>query len=284
MVNRADLAVRVGAVLDSRQRRGRVGALPVAVAFATAAALGLATSPLRIVAAQSAPATPEFEAVSVKLLDANMRGSHSHSQTDPKRLSLQETTHSLIIRAYGITNGQLGGEPDWFKTSLYSIDAVTAAPTAPEQMMLMLRRVLADRFNLKLRQEDRDLPVVALEVGTGGPKFKDLKPGQDPKDEPALPGAVARSFYSMQELSDALNNGGSLSQDRPVIDRTHLTGSYNMQLVTELDAQTDAFGHRTVQFPNLFRDIQSQLGLKLVADRVRMPYFVVEKASAPAPN
>jgi TonB family protein len=52
MANRADLATRVGAVLDSRQRRGRAGTLPVALAAAAAAVLVLTMSPLRVVAAQ----------------------------------------------------------------------------------------------------------------------------------------------------------------------------------------------------------------------------------------
>jgi TonB family protein len=52
MANRADLTTRVSAVLDGRQRRGRAGAIPVALACAAAVALVLTLSPLRTVAAQ----------------------------------------------------------------------------------------------------------------------------------------------------------------------------------------------------------------------------------------
>jgi uncharacterized protein (TIGR03435 family) len=62
------------------------------------------------------------------------------------------TLHRFIVQAYDITDGQLGGEPDWFKTRLYSIDAVTSSPTDDARMMLMLRALLADRFQLRLRQ------------------------------------------------------------------------------------------------------------------------------------
>jgi len=51
MANRADLASRVNAVLDGRQRRGRAGARCVTFAAVAAAVLVLAVSPLRIVAA-----------------------------------------------------------------------------------------------------------------------------------------------------------------------------------------------------------------------------------------
>jgi uncharacterized protein (TIGR03435 family) len=68
------------------------------------------------------------------------------------------------------------------------------------------------------------------------------------------------------------------------VDRTHLTGSYNIHLRTVIERQTDDFNRRTFQFPTLFHDIQSELGLKLVPARVKMPYFVVEYAAAPAQN
>ncbi|MGO9256928.1 MAG: M56 family metallopeptidase [Bryobacteraceae bacterium] len=55
MANRADLATRVGAVLDSRQRRGRAGTFAVALACAAAAVLVLTMSPLRVVAAPPNP-------------------------------------------------------------------------------------------------------------------------------------------------------------------------------------------------------------------------------------
>jgi uncharacterized protein (TIGR03435 family) len=284
MANRADLAIRVNAVLDNRQQRGRAGALSIALAC-IAAVLAATTSSIQMVAApQAATATPEFDAVSVKLLDGNMTGSHSQSQRDPKRMTLRETTHSLIIRAYDITTGQLGGEPDWFKSSLYSIEAVSAAPASQDQMMSMLRSLLADRFQLKLRQEDRELPVYVLEVAAGGPKFKALKPGQVQKDAKEAPGTLARSFTTMKELMKALNNGGRLTQDRPVVDRTNLTGDYDIRLVTEIETETDRSGNRTAQIPNLLRDIQTQLGLRIVSRRVKMPYFVVEHAAVPAPN
>lgn len=63
MANRADLAARVGAVLDRRQRRGRAGTLAVALASAAAAVLVLAISPLTVVAApQSADTGPTSSA------------------------------------------------------------------------------------------------------------------------------------------------------------------------------------------------------------------------------
>ena len=57
MASRADLAKRVGAVLDGGQRRGRAGALLVAMACAGAAAVVMAVAPLQVVAATEAAVT-----------------------------------------------------------------------------------------------------------------------------------------------------------------------------------------------------------------------------------
>jgi uncharacterized protein (TIGR03435 family) len=291
MASRADLATRVGAVLDSRQRRGRAGTIIVMIACAGAFVLVVAMSPLRLVAApQAASATttkaPEFDVVSVKLVDSNVQGEHSHSKSDPGRFTMTGTMHRFIVQAFGITDAQLGDEPDWFATRLYSIEAVTSAPASQDQMMLMLRAALADRFQLKLRQESRDVSVFALEVAAGGPKFKALKPGEVQRDENAPEGIYARSFSSVKVLISALNGtfGGIVRLDRTVVDHTRLTGNYDIHLRTEMVNQTDDFGRRTSQLPNLSRDIQAQLGLKLVPQRVSMPYLVVEHAAAPTPN
>ncbi len=292
MASRADLATRVSAVLDSRQRRGRAGKVPVAVASTAAALLVLAISPLRIVAAPQSASAPgaaaKFDAVSVKLIDPNVQGEHSHERSDPGHITMTGTMHRFIVRAYGITDGQLGGEPDWFATRQYSIEAVTSAPANPDQMTLMLRAALADRFQLKLRQEDRYMPVFALEVAAGGPKFKELKPGEVQRRQAETNDANRRTFNctSVKELINSLNNvfGGILKLERPIVDRTQLAGNYDIRFQTAVEIQTDDFDRRTQQLPDLARDMQAQLGLRLVPERVKMPYFVVEQAAAPSPN
>ena len=70
--------------------------------------------------------------------------------------------------------------------------------------------------------------------------------------------------------------------DRPVVDRTDLTGKYDIYLETQRQGQDDTGS--AVPFPNLLRDIQSELGLRLVAQRGSMPCFVVEHAEAPTLN
>jgi uncharacterized protein (TIGR03435 family) len=210
---------------------------------------------------------------------------HAHEHNDPGRLRISGNLHRFIIRAYGITDAQIGGEPEWFKSNLYEIEAVSARPTTLPQQMLMLRGALADRFQLKLRHSTRNLPVYALEVAPSGPKFRELKPGEEISDTSSTPGMYERYFVSMEQLTNSLNQvfGGPRMVDRIVVDRTNLTGKYNAHLRTARQSEKDDSG-ATTPFPDLSHDLQSQMGLKLVATKVEMPYYVVEHAVLPRPN
>ena len=64
MAKRSDLATRVGAVLDSRQQRGRAGTLPLALSCAAAVALVFTVAPFRLVAAPPPP-VPAIEPVPI---------------------------------------------------------------------------------------------------------------------------------------------------------------------------------------------------------------------------
>jgi len=229
----------------------------VAIVFAFTAALIVALSPLRMVAAPQTrdSAALEFNAVSVQLVDTATGERHSDEEGGPGRLSIGGNLHRFIIRAYGITDGQIGGEPEWFKTHLYAIDAVTSGPATESQKMLMLRNALADRFQLKLHQEERDLPVYALEAAPNGPKFRELQPGEELDRDCATrtPGIYNQCFPSMEVLINVLNRayGGPLAVDRPVVDRTNLTGKYNAHLRTARQSEKGDSG-RTTSFPDLF--------------------------------
>jgi TonB family protein len=128
MVSRSHLAARVGAVLDSRQRRGRAGTLPVAFACALAAALVLTMSPLRMVAAsQNAPASadaapvaypsaepapqnaaPRADAVSVPQPSSQASPQNPNPAAQPARVA-QFLSHSHLV-VVNITVTDLNGE------------------------------------------------------------------------------------------------------------------------------------------------------------------------------
>ena len=90
----------------------------------------------------------------------------------------------LIQQAYGVEENQVIGLPGALSSERYDVEAkVDSADVAklhdldPPQRMRMLQPVLAERFQLKVHRETRDLPVYELFVAKGGPKFHEAKPG-----------------------------------------------------------------------------------------------------------
>src|SRR5262245_56222257 len=88
----------------------------------------------------------------------------------------------LLSYAYGVPvnpSPRLSGLPDWRET--YDIEAKAPANSIPAglpesekrgRMHGMLRGLLADRFRLVMRVEQKTMPVYALIVASGGPKLR----------------------------------------------------------------------------------------------------------------
>jgi len=88
----------------------------------------------------------------------------------------------VVERAYGLKGYQVSGGPAWITSDRFDIDAKAADASAGEpQMRLMLQTLLAERFQLKIRQETKEFPAYDLVVAKGGPKIRALKPG-DPSN------------------------------------------------------------------------------------------------------
>jgi uncharacterized protein (TIGR03435 family) len=208
MANRADLAARVGAVLNPRQRRGRARAFQVALACAAAAVAVIGLSPLRVVAAprnalstgaQSQPAatpksatpeaaTPAFEAVSIKPFPEGaviiMSGCDGGPGTDhPGRINCEYTTPKmLLMMAYTAKSSEILG-PGWLDSGHFNIDAKLPQGATKEQVPAMFRNLLAERFKLALHHETRLLPAYALTVAKGGLKIKESAPAPAATDD-----------------------------------------------------------------------------------------------------
>ena len=73
--------------------------------------------------------------------------------------------------------------------------------------------------------------------------------------------------------------------NRTVIDKTSLTGVYDLKLKWTPDEDSqNADNGATDRPPDLFTALQEQLGLKLVATKGPVTTLVVEHAEQPSPN
>jgi bla regulator protein BlaR1 len=207
MANRADLAARVGAVLDGRQARGRAGAFAVRMAAGIAALLVTTLSPLRIVAISQSPAAgaaaaadgQKFAVISIKPCEGEAptppgaRSSQGGFPTvSPGTFAIDcGTVERLISNAY-VLNGEplanqaarigdvewLKNVPGWLRSEKFTIEA--KADGTPDRKVIlgpMLRALLEDRFKLKIHRETNEAPLYVLTVAKGGLKLQPM--GED---------------------------------------------------------------------------------------------------------
>jgi uncharacterized protein (TIGR03435 family) len=145
------------------------------------------------------------------------------------------TMLKLISIAYGVNTDLVVGGPDWLATDRF--DVVAKAPSRQASrgdLMEMLRGLLADRFGLVVREEQRDMPVYLLVVGPKGLKMRPSVNPQGP-DCPTVdgdPGMNHRACrdYGMADLSKLLPQIARNYVDHPVVDTTGLDGFYNFPL------------------------------------------------------
>jgi len=90
----------------------------------------------------------------------------------PERLTCSNVTlGKLIMLAYSVKDFQLSGT-EWLN-SRYTILPLPAASHLHGQFLLMLQSLLAERFQLKLHRETKEVPMYALVVGKTGFEIKE---------------------------------------------------------------------------------------------------------------
>lgn len=208
-----------------------------------------------------------------------MRG-YSSSGT---RLTLEAWSPvDLIMEAYDLKRYQVSSAAP--VTAFYDIAAKAEGDGTPTkaEFRLMLQTLLADRFNLRFHREMRELPVYAMVIGKSGPKFK-----ESPPEKPfrSYGGVNGRNQYTelsqatMEMLADRIAGEGI---DRPVIDKTGLTGKYDIRLEA-----TPEFRINNNPQPDdlrIFDAIQQQLGLKLEPQKAAIEVLVVDHMEKPSAN
>jgi len=139
-------------------------------------ALGLVCSPPTRAQTSSAQA---FEVASVKPTKSGTREFYFRARNhgiDATNIPLE----TFILRAYNLKSVQLAGGPDWIRNEHYDIVAKAPSNSSNDDVPRMLQALLADRFKLIAHRDTRVLPVLALVVARGGPKFgvvKETRPG-----------------------------------------------------------------------------------------------------------
>ena len=196
-------------------------------------------------------ATAAFEVASIR---------PSADQTTNVRVGFQATGSQVRVTAmtlkdylgiaYSLRPQQIEG-PDWIGQQRWDVVA-TIPEGGADKVLEMLQTLLAERFQLKLHRETKELPVYVLGVSKAGAKLTESKP--DP-NTPAAPPDTVTVTGGGNNSTIGLDLGGGKSftmennqvqirrmtmldvaevltrvVDRPVVDQSGLTKTYDVTL------------------------------------------------------
>jgi uncharacterized protein (TIGR03435 family) len=217
------------------------------------------------------------------------------------------TLREMIAAVYGPEfhgEGRIVGGPDWINTERFDVEAKAQDDPGPGQHHLMVRRLLADYFKLKLRSEERETRVFALRRarsdGRLAPGFKESSADCPKMDVPPPPppaggrGAIPRPCGVGRQRGKLIGYGAAPSQFarilagilmRPVVDATDLRGRYDFELQYAHVLPDDVAKRGSGQFAgdgvSIFTALEDQLGLKLADERRPISVLVIENAERP---
>jgi uncharacterized protein (TIGR03435 family) len=169
-----------------------------------------------------------------------------------------------------------------FDPSIYPLAKSVAGGRDPMQMQ-MVQQLLADRFKLTVYSEMRELPIYVLIVAKGGPKLSAAKDAIDGPYIMARKGYLEAQGVTTADLVNSLTRVLSNELGRIVVDRTNLTGSYDLILNWAPDTGSPNSEPDT-SAPSIFTAVQEQLGLKLESVKGPVPVLIVDHAEMPSPN
>jgi uncharacterized protein (TIGR03435 family) len=231
-----------------------------------------------------------FEVASVKLSDPNSQNYGIGTAPGGRFMANNWTLKRLIAWAYRVPDDQIFGGPSWVSTDKFDITARAEEgafpnddrPASPDELppsRYLVQRLLADRFNLKLHREVRELPVFELLIAKNRPKLQ--KPELETNGPPEI---GSRHIYAKTISVEAFCASLALVLRRAVINKTGLDGLFQIHLewssnLTDPEGTSPADGG-----PSIFTAIEEQLGLRLESGKTASRVIVVDSADKLMPD
>lgn len=261
----------------------------VLVGMALAGALGAQSFEVASIKASQAP---DFRGISMRFLPGG------------RLVATNIPVVWLIADAYNVSpqSPRLKGMPEWVWSARFDVEAKAPEGAVPpnlpdrllrERMRLMLQALLADRFKLTVRRETSEASVYALVVGKNGPKLKPSSIDEKNCDEKchSMQGGQGRGLHGRAIDTADMAQFFEDYADRPVIDRTSLSGLFDVDTTGWLPMRGKPGqpggkaedGSDMDVMPTMFTVVET-LGLKLESQKARVETIVVDRVERPTGN
>jgi uncharacterized protein (TIGR03435 family) len=224
-----------------------------------------------------------FEVASVRV-SRTVIGHEGVITTGPQRFAGHNATlKRLVFEAWQTPYDRITGGPAWVNSDEYDVEAKASAPVSLQELRLMLRTLLAERFKLQVHTEKREGRVYALVAAKSGPKLG----GPLEQDAPGLWifhgdlsqfADVLALKLTMPMQEDPTVPAVARGTPVPVINKTGIEGIFDFALKIRPDRETDTF---------MFwqRTLQDQLGLRLESQKDAVEFLVIDHVErAPSAN
>jgi uncharacterized protein (TIGR03435 family) len=261
---------------------------------------------------------PAFEVASVKRRSPTNSDFRSSFLLRGNRFNgMNFTLKRLVEVAYGspfreLLSVQIIGGPQWIAIDGFDVEATVdnSSGSVPlEEVLLMLRSLLEDRFQLRVHRETRELQVYYLVVA----KQERLRLSKDQtrRDvndlltaQAADPGTLPRGVLTVsRDASGQVLVGNSIPMSqlagvmeiylrRPVVDKTNLDALFDIRLAlwrgNDPSAQETLNVAPTASDPSsntrMFAGIQDELGLCLDSTKAPVEVIVIDHVQLPSVN
>lgn len=227
---------------------------------------------------------PTFEVASVKRNTSGFGGWSAGMQKGGAYVATNVALLTIVGAAYDLALYRVMGGPDWIRDTRFDVNAKAAGDVPNEQVRLMLQSLLEDRFRLRVRTEQREMPIYSLVVertdGRLGPGLQRLNDCSEPRSRTLtaqVPGAAsnARGCGPISLIASMASN----QLAAPVVDNSGLTGTFAYSIYFSGDPL--ATNQDVPSFPTALRE---QFGLKLEPTRGHVDVLVIDSVQPPTEN
>ncbi len=215
-----------------------------------------------------------FEAATIRISGPGATPQNARTSFTSDGFDAENTTVGDILDM--LNNWQLMrvfGGPAWMRTDRYDIHAKADGPVSKEDQKAALMALLADRFQLSVHSETRDIPAAALLAPKTPAGIKPAPPGESTSI--SYGADLVFTVVSMSTLANRLSQIWNM----PVIDQTGLKGNFDFSLkVSEVTTQPgESYGERV-------REAVTALGFRIEEKKLPTDVTVVDRLERPSAN